>query len=309
MSNVIQFAGAREEISLEFFQGGLDGKSQPISLLSQQGNLDKVIVPNMVIYGLFRLLTVKGLSPEMNLLMQQMSRPQGATVEAIRRFAELIVEDGGVSENPKVTSLAEKIIANSLMSPREIEEDLRDLQRDDECDPMLAKFIGKLLDELVDGDQVDWHRRGTRVALHAYIEFGTMQYTDPDLRCPTAEVVLGCRQAFQKIVGVARNDIYHPQDLAAFFELERPLLYENARIILAVPITPPDCEPGLAKRILLKQLLVGGHLDAEKTSSVLDTKIQNAEVIDADAGLRHITLNTDDLLACGMSEDLILDEE
>lgn len=299
-------ADKEHDIYVNFRQGGLDGRGKPIVLLSRGHSRERTVVPYMVVNELFRLVPhlFGNVSPEIQLLVMQMSQSAHPSEEQLHTLASLIVHgDEHEIDESHVVSLATQVIARQGDSPQKIIEGLRGLQNSQFCPQLLSEFIGKLLDQLEPGDQVvDETRANTRTSLHATLEYGTRSFTSPDDHSYFGEVVLAFRKSFASIIGVARGKIYHPESVEVLLRTPELRFHRNARLKLAIPLIPVEEDPQLAKEILLEKLLVGGHLDREKTSAVLDEKMLTAEVIIPDINLRQITLRAQDLVQCGLSE-------
>ncbi|PIQ77608.1 hypothetical protein COV82_03620 [Candidatus Peregrinibacteria bacterium CG11_big_fil_rev_8_21_14_0_20_46_8] len=308
MADILQFRGkdpAKDNvIELRFSQGYSDNP-EPITQLCQDETA--VDIPAEVISKIFKLLLTEGISPELQILIQQMSHQARPTEEQLGRFAARLIREGQTpTDNTNTASLAEKILKKSGTSADEIINDLRAMQNAADCPQLLSLFIEKLLAHSSHAREVEASRTDIREKLHATLEFGTETFFVEENRLPIVEVVMGFRRAFSSIVGIGKKNIYHTQDVAALFQIPELKFHHNARLILAVPLLPPDEEdPDRAKKILLKNLLTGDHLDAEKTNIVLDEKIKNANVIDEKSGLREIVLTAQDLIECGLAPEAV----
>ena len=296
-------------IHLQYFEGGTDGRSEALVLLSNEALEEPLVVPFEVIHELYRLIPYinNDISPELRLLIQRMSQSEGPTDSQLKTLSHLLVHGNeSIPTGSNVTSLAEQRLSRSGNEPQDTIETLESFSRSAYCHPLLSEFIDRILVEMNSKDKaIEEERAKIHTKLTAVLEYGIRNYTSPENLCVIGEVVLAFNGAFETVTGVARGKIYHDHDLTTLFQLKNIQFHRNARLKLVVPLLPPGEAPEMAKAMLLKKLLTGNHLNAEKTESVLEQKIANAEVISQVLNLRQITLTASDLVACGLPETVL----
>lgn len=306
------FEETPDVIELDYFQGGADGKSDPVVRLSK--GEERCVVPREVVRLLYGLIPLKlSIRPELMDLLRALSAFSGPSDEGLEDLAIVLsqADDSdldaiGVEDPENVFRLEDARLARrGLISPNYALNRLTNFMRSEGCTPLLASFITRLIDALSKATLAE-EQSTLNVRLRACLEYGTRAYTAPETRSVIGDVVLAFNRVFERVVTYARGKIYHLDDLHVLFSNEAMCFHPDARLKLVVPMVEGE-DPGdeKAMEMLLVRLLVGNHLDEAKTRAVLVKKIAEADVLRPEEGLRQITLNAYALQECGLSQDKI----
>jgi len=305
--------GGKAELDKITLRFSSDRVNSPIANLSLEIDDVELDVPLAIVDDLYRLIPpgIEDISPELQIIVHRISKTGAPEDTDLRLLAAQMMADEftqEVTDDSPVSLAGHRLKGHDLATQKRVDDSyfrLDAYRKSESCPPVLCEVISKLLECVGERTDLDEFQSQFRSQLNAVLQFGTEAYTDPSQHCLIADVVLAYRDAFTEVCGIAEGTIYHFADLRALFSLEDIRIHENAKLVLVVP-EDSSSETGEAKAILLDVLMVGGHLNVDLTSSFLDQKLIDAELLDKSNGLRQITISARELVQCGLSADCII---